>query len=152
MLKSLLLFFFMSASPQTLNPAAHGVCDSYRDLSTKMECSDNGYLLKFGEPYCRAFVEAEPSFTPQGKTFLRQIRACLLDQLLNTSEQVTCHNVQRISEAAHVSCYVQLGFCELAEADKMRILSVVWPELFQPSFRGVIRQIQNQCVVLTSPK
>ncbi|NJL23780.1 MAG: hypothetical protein HC902_00415 [Calothrix sp. SM1_5_4] len=125
------------------------VCDAYSRMARTMGCDENNYLVAFGDRYCREFVRVNDRFTPYGQEVLSNIRRCLV-KTLSSQKNLTCENVKTRAERNHVSCYKVHRFCTLDMPDRLRILGVLWTEIFDPGFNGVMFEILDECGVVST--
>ncbi len=139
-MKFVLVFLALAAGSAALATP----CAYYPRKSKQLGCASNGYLMRFGYRYCAKFLREEREYTPAGQRFMQAIRPCLI-QNLEVRSNIDCRNVKALAERTHVRCYLQNGFCQLPEADKVRLFVSVWPEIFDPGFNAVIGQIQRAC-------
>lgn len=131
-----LLFVAISASAQS-------PCDYYAQKAQALGCAKDNYLLKFGHRYCRVFEKREHSFSAAARPVLDHIRGCLI--LAMEERHPTCQTAQKIGYETHYGCYVQNGFCELPEADKIHIYWLIRAEILNPNFRIVASDILRAC-------
>lgn len=137
----ILLFTFSAGANSDLRQ-----CDTYLDVAKNLECDQENYLIKFGYRYCRKFIEKEHKFTDRGQLILSGIRSCLLDRLVS-EPQLSCGNVQIISETHHFQCYVDSGYCELGPWDQLKLGWMIKKELLNPRFHAVSESIHQYCVL-----
>jgi hypothetical protein len=121
-----------------------GNCEVYKNLSKKLGCSDDGYLVRFGAHYCREFVQDELFFSDDGKLTLAGIRGCLQDSLLRT-DGLSCENVERIAAANHITCYTKHNFCEMSTWDQLLLSSIISPALLDPDIWPAVYHIKDRC-------
>lgn len=126
-------------------PGDAEMCLVYSQKSQKLGCPADGFLEKFGRRYCDEFVGQTGRFSAHGQRVLARIRPCLIGELVGANP-LTCDNAKTISEQAHISCYVNSGFCDLSLGDRWQIFSTVWVELFDSGFRAAAREILFQCL------
>lgn len=154
MRKSLLSFCLIAllpfSQPATLANASFTICEFYTQEADKLGCAEDNYLRRFGYPYCRRFVEVEPSFSPEGQKVFSEIRPCLVKKL-SAHKGLSCANVKEVAEASHVECYIEHGFCGLGWGDRFVVLWEVWTELLDSDFRKTLRKIETGCDAKASP-
>lgn len=141
-MKLLALLALLTGTPSLANDMP--LCDFYKDKSKELGCSADNYLTVFGEKYCREFVELEGNFSPSGKKTFAHIRSCLIEEL-KAAPGLACTNAREIAEQSHVKCYRGSGYCDLPSGDKWTVFKTIWKELFDPGFRGVVSQINEDC-------
>ncbi|HMN67886.1 MAG TPA: hypothetical protein PKC28_05040 [Bdellovibrionales bacterium] len=140
---STLLTLTLTFAPLTHATATPNPCDAYPAKSAQLACANDGYLVSFGDKYCRLFHASTADFTPAGQQTLKRIRECLIEHLKDP--QLTCANVKERSQSAHVECYLKGGYCELSKADKWTIFKKTWRNWFGEGFHRVRTQIQEGC-------
>ena len=121
-------------------------CDAYRKKSNELLCNDSGYLVSFGERYCRKFVEKNDLFSEYGQMVLADIRSCLISGI-KSEENLTCDNAKDIAQEHHYTCYLESGYCSLGFFDRIEIGWVVRKELFDADYIHLINKISTACAL-----
>ena len=119
-------------------------CDAYRSKSYELQCQDDGYLLSFGERYCRQFVEKNERFSEYGQTVMAAIRACLIAGV-ESEQSMTCDNAKEMAQEHHYNCYLESGYCSLRVVDRLALGWVVRKELFDKDYIHLINKISTTC-------
>ncbi len=102
-------------------------CDFYEKcLEAKNQCGNEGYAIGYGQKYCRAFNSLDLS--PQGEKWITATMACLQENLIPYAEDKTdCKVIKDSAFQSHVNCYVNSGFCDLSNQDKLKIMKTnIW--------------------------
>lgn len=133
-----------AAGYKARTPRTASACEPYRQLARAWGCPSSNYLLRFGWHYCREFQTDRLNYTPVGRTVTDRIRSCLIRHVRETPD-LTCRNVEESAIAGHTDCYLDSGFCTLAESDKWRIYATIWRELFDSRVVAVANAIQLGC-------
>lgn len=118
-------------------------CDFYALKARELGCSSDNYLVKFGYRYCRVFEKRQATFSLDAQPVLERIRSCLM--LAMDEANPTCESTEEIGFGSHLGCYVENGFCEMSQSDKLHILWVVRSQILNPKFRRVARAIDRAC-------
>ena len=121
-------------------------CDAYRKKSNELQCQDNGYLISFGEKYCRKFVEKNDRFSEYGQAILADIRTCLISGI-ESEESMTCNTAKDLAQIHHYNCYLNSGYCTLNVFDRLAIGWVVRKELFDKDYIHLINKISTACAL-----
>jgi hypothetical protein len=122
-----------------------GTCEYYDSLSSELNCHDDGYLLKFGAHYCRAFEKNIERFSASGNQVLSVIRNCLQEEL-EKAPDLTCENVKSVAAQSHVPCYREAKFCDMNLWDQFVLMEIVAPALMDPDLRAAVKRIEKECL------
>lgn len=131
-------------------------CEYYLCQESHRQCGDEGYLISFGHKYCDQFLHLSPyEFGPQGNTWLKNVRSCLIHKLSLYSDEVTCKEILRSSFQDHVPCYLETGFCHLPLKDQIRVARHIYPEIVSSRivaagikvFRGCLKDEKNSSLL-----
>lgn len=121
-----------------------GRCEYYAAREREMKCGARGYLMAFGDRYCRRFDDVAMRFSEKGRATLGQIKVCLQWEL-ERAAPLNCDNVKRIAFESHVGCYSRSQFCRMSFTDKMILFGVVAPALADPDLRLVAGRLRDLC-------
>jgi hypothetical protein len=121
-------------------------CEAYSLISEQLGCDDSGYLVSFGERYCRKFVEKNDHFSTYGQAILSDIRTCLISQI-EAENHLTCENAHDLAQRHHYNCYLESGYCTLGLFDRMQIGWIVRKELFDVNYLKLIQKISTACAL-----
>lgn len=132
---------FAEASPAL---SRLGRCDYYVARERGMGCGPGGYLMAFGDRYCRRFDAASSRFSEEGRAIVGRIKVCLQWELERTAG-LNCGNVKSIAFESHVGCYARAQFCRMSFVDKMILFGVVAPALADPDLRLVAGRLGELC-------
>ncbi|KAK7450690.1 hypothetical protein BaRGS_00035364 [Batillaria attramentaria] len=125
-----------SADDKPVDPdcEAHGEagrCEFYQCFEERFPCGKDGYMAKFGTPFCARFERVYGAFTPKGQEFVNGTARCLTRGLLQYYKQdkVDCHRLSHDAFDLVSSCYASNGFCDVAEEN-----AAVFTDVFQPKY------------------
>ncbi|XGC81721.1 hypothetical protein ACES2L_04395 [Bdellovibrio bacteriovorus] len=90
-------------------------------MEEKQPCGDKGYWLKFGDHYCKKFLDDEAKFPAKTQVWLKDVRECLQTRAEELSRQVSCERMQDEALDSHVGCYIDTGFCELSMQERVKV-------------------------------
>lgn len=120
-------------------------CDYYDRLEAKLKCGETGYIQKFANPYCKAYLNRKNEFSPQGQLILRNIRLCLQEVLSLKDGNVNCGELESYGIGSHEYCYVFGGYCDLSSADRMKVFWVARGEMLNSHIWTLVAKVHNQC-------
>jgi hypothetical protein len=109
-------------------------CEYYSCIEGQKSCGKRGYVLGFGKKYCNKFEEHSYKFTTSGKNWILDVRSCLIDNLGQTSTELSCRKYKKAQIKSHIPCYLNSGYCSLPKADKKLIRKIVYKTMWRPSF------------------
>lgn len=101
--------------PEECDSPSGDNCYWYRIcLEKKYPCkpSDNGYVIRYAERFCRAFEEHKAKLSLDAQKWMEAVRKCLqvaTVPLLNPSANPTCSEIREKTLASHTSCYLNPG-------------------------------------------
>lgn len=124
-------------------------CDFYRCVDKEMPCGNDGYLLGFGERFCRRFDKILDKLSPQGKSWFFTARQCLTEKILSIDKSSSCHEIEEKSYSDHKPCYIETGYCDLSLRDKAHIMKVISPLLLKKHVFNVGKEIQIDCMKIS---
>lgn len=112
-----------------------GTCDFYLCQEQNNPCGVDGYNLGFGYKYCSGskFKLWPQMHTELGKSWVQNVFQCLqkknfVDSLTQAKAQ-TCESIHKTSVASHPDCYVEAGFCNLSNSDRLAIFNLIKSEI-----------------------
>jgi hypothetical protein len=131
------------------------VCENYKVLDQTLRaqttlslgsgCGPGGYLLGFGYSYCSLFIQHESIFSYRGQAVLRNIRTCLMHDLLASETPLTCENVEDIAINSHFGCYMHSGYCEMPKRDKALVIYYLIGQMMNSRSRAEFFRITRAC-------
>lgn len=120
-------------------------CEFYACITEEKHCAPRNYPLKFGKKYCLRYETRINFFSDQGKTWIEDVRKCLIHEMDIMDENLTCRQLKRKAFKTHVPCYVSSGICSLPLRDKKAILTTIWPSLKNARILANGLQVLKQC-------
>ncbi|XP_025088642.1 uncharacterized protein LOC112560798 [Pomacea canaliculata] len=105
-----------------------GRCDFYKCFEDRLPCGEQGYMIKYGQPYCARFERVYTAFSPQGQDFINGTSQCLTRGLLHLyrTDTVDCHRLSHDAFDLISSCYSANGFCDVVKEN-----AAVFADVFQ---------------------
>jgi hypothetical protein len=138
------LFFTSAAHAQPCVPSSNS-CDFYMCMEQQRQCGRDGYLVAFGNRYCRAFLQNETAFRPAAQNWLQTVRYELQKALLDIPDNFSCQHLEKAAFAHHPIVYEQTGFCEQPLSTKVQILSYFHRLFFDSRFINTAFAINQSC-------
>jgi hypothetical protein len=120
-------------------------CEYYSCVEATKHCGKRGYLMGFGDKYCRKFSKKEEKLSREGKTWMIAVRTCLIHRLENVSTGLTCKQYKREAIDQHVPCYTKSGYCDLSKKDKKTIIKIIRGSLWKPSLFSAGLSVLRHC-------
>lgn len=102
-------------------------CEYYSCISEIKNCPRTSYPLNFGRRYCLRYTNRLANFSLTGKTWVENVKRCLIQEMMNFEEGLSCRGLRQKAFRSHIPCYVENGFCELGLRDKRQIIKTIWP-------------------------
>jgi hypothetical protein len=127
-------------------------CDFYRCVEKEMPCGRDGYILGFGERFCRRFDNILDKLSPQGKSWFFTARQCLTKKILSLDKYNSCGEIEEKSYSDHKPCYINSGYCDLSISDKFQIMKVISPLLLKMNVLIMGEEIQRNCMKMSRNK
>jgi hypothetical protein len=125
-----------------------GDCDYYKCRESVQNCGSEGYMIRFGYHYCSEFIESvRPRMTPEGAAWMGTVARCLQEKVERIPVATSCQETADEAIASHPDCYVDTGYCALAETDKILVAETIWKELKDPRIDRVMIDILGRCAV-----
>lgn len=106
-------------------------CEFYTCYESNKKCGRIGYPRGFGEKYCLRFDKKKSKFSQQGQDFISKTRNCLIQNLINIPNEMSCKKLKKKSFKDHIGCYVEGGYCDLPKADRKELYKVAWPTFWR---------------------
>lgn len=113
-----------------------GVCDQYENdceyylcVSAEKQCDPSEYPVKFGHRFCMRYQERMATFSPAGKLWVEEVRKCLIREMNDFSDELSCSELKIKAFNSHGRCYVESGFCHLSARDKKTVVETIWPTI-----------------------
>ncbi len=119
-------------------------CDFYCAKAESLNCSKTNYLLSFGQKYCRIYLYNYSFFSTEARPILARIRSCLI-AAVESSDNLTCSNVRAQALNSHVSCYLENGFCQLSNADKLLVYWLGRGLIFETDMFEAMQAVWAEC-------
>lgn len=113
-----------------------GTCDFYLCQEQKNPCGLDGYNLNYGYKYCShsKFSLLPKMETVAGRQWVKNVFMCLQKKNFEDSNKLfnnlKCEAIQTASINSHSDCYVEAGFCNLKNQEKIKILNLIKKEIF----------------------
>lgn len=104
-------------------------CNAYLCLEEELQCGYKGFPLKYGYRFCKNFVKIIPT-TEKMDMWLTKTRYCLQEKILQNSEY-SCKNLFSQSINDHVTCYIENGFCDMSNKEKIYVEKFILKEFLQ---------------------
>jgi hypothetical protein len=107
-----------------------------------------GYYLAFGYQYCsRSLGSFQDRVSDKAKAWLKNVATCLQQTLEDEVPADTeCSEVKSRAVDSHIQCYKTTNFCAQKIQDKVKIISMLSPELSKPQMVGVGITIMAECL------
>lgn len=150
LLLALTLLFTASFSwAQTCHPSSRS-CDFYSCMEEKQHCGKDAYWMKFGDHYCKKFLDNQESFPAKTQIWLTKVRVCLQVRADDLSKQVSCERMQDEALESHVSCYLDTGFCYLNTYERFKVYWYLKRTLATPQAWKEAAAIHKACATKLS--
>uniref|UniRef100_A0AC34PYF5 Uncharacterized protein n=1 Tax=Panagrolaimus sp. JU765 TaxID=591449 RepID=A0AC34PYF5_9BILA len=142
-------FFFVICQAVSNN-----FCDYYLELENQVFCGENGYLVRYGYPYCSRFTSPEyyDLFDEPGQKWVDCTAKCLLVKTRQIVEKevgkagVNCEKIEVEAFEVHTECYRECNFCQICRTNKFALISVFDPvDLFYPKTLNQVYEIGTMC-------
>lgn len=104
-------------------------CEYYSCVSNSKHCSDESYPENFGKRYCLRYEERKENFSEEGKTWIQEVRKCLIQDMSTFENDLSCSQLRKRAFKGHVPCYVESGYCNLSLRDKIQVTRTIWPSI-----------------------
>lgn len=122
-------------------------CTSYEYIDDHLRCGYQSYLQQFAIPYCNRYLQKNDIFSEKAQLILADIRSCLQTELLaHDHTDLTCENIEDIGVESHYGCYLQSGFCELEELDKVKVMWIARRQVLNIKVMSVFTKVMSVCV------
>ena len=101
--------------PQDCYSPAGDSCYWYRNCFEKRmfcEPSENGYVIRYAERFCRVFEEQQPKLSADTQKWMEAVRKCQqidMVPLLRDSRNHTCNEIREQALASYTECYLNPG-------------------------------------------
>ncbi|MCK6595615.1 MAG: hypothetical protein L6Q33_10470 [Bacteriovoracaceae bacterium] len=128
------------ASDQNLCANQIGTCQYYACKEQELGCGPKGYLLNYGQRFCRKFYdELEMKLTATGSMWIQEAATCLQEKIEFESHTQDCKKMRKFAYSSHSNCYSKANFCQLPLEDKVKIIRFLNSELhkFQTQKEGI---------------
>lgn len=104
-------------------------CAAYPCFEETAHCGNEGYLIAFGEKYCRRFISPEiyATFDEPGKKFINCTSKCLIENMgkyMTTHDPINCDDLTNSGYNAQTSCYMDCDFCTVCKTNKAALFHV----------------------------
>lgn len=106
-------------------------CEFYTCYESNKKCGRFGYPEGFGEKYCLRFDKKKSKFSAKGQEFIDKTRLCLIKNLIDIPEDLSCRKLKKKSFKDHIPCYVEGGYCDLSKSDRKELYKVAWPTFWR---------------------
>jgi hypothetical protein len=146
LLLAILILFTTAASAAVDCSRFKDDCQYYLCISEKKHCDQNSYPVKFGHQFCLRYGKKIKSFSVKGKRWVEEVRRCLIQEMNQFDDSMTCSQLQPKAFASHVPCYQRTGFCRLSMTDKTAVLKTIWPTLNNIQVLSGGYQVLNSCL------
>lgn len=121
-------------------------CEFYDQLESAKHCGADGYIQQFASPYCLTYLKDKNDFTPKGQAILRNIRFCLQEVLVEKQKLLNCQQLRDYGIASHEYCYIQGGYCELSQLDRLKVFWIAKSEALNPEVWAMINRVHKYCL------
>ena len=86
------------------------------------------------------------TYTPNGQTFLMNIKRCLQEKLEQLPEIPACSNLKKIAIRTHEECYRENNWCALSRDDKSKVKLTAIRQIFDPAFWSFAVKLDTMCL------
>ena len=104
-------------------------CEYYTCVAQSRHCTSKSYPINFGRKYCLRYNQSFQKFSSNGKRWIQDVRRCLIQKMESYDSELTCHELKIRAFKDHIPCYIDHGYCELSNQDKIEIIKTVLPSL-----------------------
>ncbi|MBP9680935.1 MAG: hypothetical protein KBD76_05995 [Bacteriovorax sp.] len=110
-----------------------GSCEYYLCREKEHACGKKGYYRGFAYKYCKKSQEKlAPKLSAKGRRWSRRVMLCLEQSVEKIPYDDNCKDVKITAIKEHDECYIDNNFCSLSWGDKIKILSLIYPEARHP--------------------
>ncbi len=133
-----------------------GTCDFYLCQELKNPCGIDGYNLGFGYKYCSGSkFELLPQMpSALGRNWVQNVFKCLqqknFSETLTSSAKNTCESSRQTSIDSHTNCYLEAGFCQLSNKERLLIFNLIKSQIFSTDTVKQGLRILQQCKIKDS--
>jgi hypothetical protein len=120
-------------------------CEYYSCIEQSKHCGKYGYLMNFGDKYCRKFTSKEKLLSTKGKIWMSNVRSCLIRKLENVDQDLSCQKYRKAAIDQHIPCYTESGYCQLNKKDKNVILKIISGSLWKPTLISAAIKVLKYC-------
>lgn len=120
-------------------------CEFYSCVEKNKLCGKRSYLIGFGHKYCNKFENKEHKFSNEGKLWIEEVKRCLIREVDNLNDNLSCKKFKRSAIAHHVPCYVNSGYCHLKKKDKKNVVKIILTSLWRPSLIKAGLKVLSAC-------
>ncbi|MCM2351904.1 MAG: hypothetical protein NDI69_17960 [Bacteriovoracaceae bacterium] len=146
LLIGLLLFSFEIKADDSARCAEYSNdCEYYSCVAEAKHCQNSSYPIRFGRRFCLRYGDRSNNFSENGKTWIEEVRKCLIREMSTYEEHLSCRQLKRRAFKDHAPCYLESGFCRLSFRDKKQVLKTIWPSLTSPYVQAGGFRILRAC-------
>ena len=120
-------------------------CEYYLCIAREKSCNNSSYPIKFGHRFCMRYEERMNTFGPEGWMWVEQVRRCLIRELDQYGDNLSCSELKKRAVQSHVPCYVESGFCSLSLKDKKAVIQTIWPAIRNIEIFSAGTQVLKEC-------
>ena len=120
-------------------------CEYYLCIAREKSCNDSSYPVKFGHRFCMRYQERMNTFSLEGWKWVEDVRRCLIRDMNNFEENLSCSELKQRAFQSHVPCYLESGFCSLSVRDKRAVIQAIWPATRNSEIFSAGTEILKRC-------
>lgn len=104
-------------------------CEYYSCIAEAKHCNRFSYPTNFGKRICLRYQVRLDQFSKPGKAWVDSVRRCLIHEMSQFEEGLSCHGLRNRAFQSHVPCYIDNGYCQLSRSDQKLVIQSVLPGL-----------------------
>lgn len=120
-------------------------CEYYSCIEAEKQCGKRGYPLGFGKKYCLKFDEKKESLSEEGQEWMLRVRSCLIQEMEQFEQTLTCKKFKKQSVKVHVPCYINSGYCQLSKKDRKAVIKIIRWSTWRPSILSAGVKVLKSC-------
>lgn len=121
-------------------------CLSYELIDQQLQCGSESYLQQFAIPYCQKYLDKHETFSSEAQGILARIRSCLQTEMVGFyNHGLNCENIESFGVESHEGCYLNSGFCEMNEMDRLKVMWIAKTEVLNFNVMTMFSNVLFKC-------